>query len=676
MAIGLSEIVIGLTSSYINPHAIIQVQSIQNYGDLTNVALANVNVAGQGYGQMGWINNARNMPLYKIGLAFLPRRAEIAEATFGFEIFGRSAGMTGAKTLQLHAIDGNLGAGTTGLLRATGVAWYGGGYGPAPGYDYAELPFATKSLTAEQVAALPATIGGGSLVVEFDCTAATQYRRDAGEDLQFIMPITWASSLGVFYFDYHENAIDMNAWFRVRYWPAIGVVSSRAVANRPPDFTQLHNRDLAGNQYRTWLDVVEQGSAGADTKPWAVNFRRSGKRRAVVVGTSRAEHTSIDQSGAGSGVKLLSVDCFDFDTTPTPDEATPPGDWTIEAISTNQVQVRYTDEAGVTTTLSAEGGGGTDLLISATTTLLYNGKRALRLRPEKWVAAFAAGVMTVVTTGLTIGDKWRFSTRHDPRTTESIDTLGLVKVCPPTAPWGNTADTAKARVLKNAYTQQLRAPAYNQDVGGVVRTHLPIRDTGRVAWLTGAAAFVDLFSSDSLTVLRESGGTPIKIETVYNSTHGSYPDTLRLNVALTAGELATMNALASVTGGVFLGDIARFQLRRLASAALVGQNQFSLDTAFEGSVVGKQLWLVETTGANEIVTVESGTSTITTTTNLAATHPQGTLVFLNLDPTDTSPSNQAALFVRPFFVFGEIPTTQLEGLYSGFYVLFEQKVVS
>ena len=72
--------------------------------------------------------------------------------------------------------------------------------------------------------------------------------------------------------------------------------------------------------------------------------------------------------------------------------------------------------------------------------------------------------------------------------------------------------------------------------------------------------------------------------------------------------------------------------------------------------------------------VASGSSVLTLDDDLENTYPEGTLVFLNLDPSD--PGNEALMSGRPYFVYGEIPDDQDEGLYTGFYLLFEQVVKS
>lgn len=666
MAFGLSESIRGQVSNFIGPHATIVGKSIANYLDSANTSASNeTNTAGS-FCTIGMVFGTpiqRKHQLYKISLAYLPRRIEVAQAYFVLVLSGRSNNMTGPITMTVHAVEGELGTGTTWLLRATGTTWYGGGYGPAPGYDYNATPLDSVVVSATDIASLPSTTGGGSLPVTFDVTEAVQYRRDAGSDLQIYFPETWATEADVaggsktVGMTYATTAASLNTYLHVYYWPALGVMSAaNAESGRPPDFTKLHNPDLAGNDYRTWLNVVEQGTTGNTVKLWAWNFRRSGVRRDVIVGTSRAETTTVDSSLSVSGITLRSADVYDT----AAGEGTPTGDWSIAAVSGTTYSVTYTDTSGVATVLAEESTGLTAVTFAADHVFMYASNRALKIRTVKWSA----------TTGANVSDRWRFSTRGDLRTTQSLDTLGMVQFVPPDETDQDLADTARARFAKYAYTQQIRAAAYNQDIGGVIRGHLAVHDTTNTQWATGASAWASIFTPGGTTVVND-----MKIVTVYPTTDGTYPDTLRLDRAFTAPELAAFApTTTSVTGGLYLGDFAKSAVQRVASGGVAsGSGTLPLDAAFSFGTPAK-VWIVSpSAGTNEQVSVLSGTGTLTLATTLTNSYSGGDLVFAVLDPSN--PTDLANMSGRPYYVQGVVPATEPEGLYSGYYELYEQKVV-
>lgn len=676
---GLGEVLIGALSGYLNPHADIILLSQLWYGDSTSASATNWDGPTLGFWLYGFNSSAqRAMPIWKVALTSIPNRAEIAEATFIFEVMYKSAPggynytTSGPWTITLYEIEGDLAAGTTALLRKTGTTWTDGGYGPKPAYDYNAIAEGTRVISGAEWAALPTTNDGTRTPFEVDVSGAVQRSKDERGNLELMMFAPWAASganaVGL-NLAYITTSVFANTRLRVRYWPAIGVLSAdENTAGRPPSFLTLHNKDIAGAQFRTALGVVEQGSSGTIRKLWGWNFRRSGPRRDVVVDTSRSQHTTISNAGAVSGAVLRSVRVYDYDTGPTPDTVSPNGSVVIEATLTNKVQVTYTDDAGVATVLAEEGTGDTAVTIGADHHFSISSKRALTLLASKWFSAEGTGVLTPITTGLMVGDQWKFAILGDSRTTESVDTLGLVKVCPPTAPNGNTPDTSIARVLSHAYTQQLRLPAYNENIGGTTHGHLPIHDTTYANWDAGAEAWVHMFPTGGASLIDDC-----HIETVYPSSDGTYPDTLRISRALTAPELALMTADSHVTGGIYLGPMATFQLRRLANAVAVGATTSTLTEAFTADdtpATPESVWFVPAGGGPaEEVHPSSGT-TVLSHPALTYGYAAGALVYLNLDVED--PTNAALLSGRPYFVFGQVDQFQDEGFYKGYYFLHEQ----
>lgn len=662
-SIGLSEITIGLISSYINPHAVIVGTSIGNFLDGTNASASNQDVAGDNYARWGWnsVSGNRCMPLFKIPLTAIPRRVEIADAAIGFVFVGRSTTMAGPITLNVHEVEGELNTGTTWLLRSTGIPWYGSGYGPAPGYDYNALPVGSRTLSATEVSAI--TAGGSSVsfpqyAFEFDVTRAVQARRDAGSDLQLICPVTWAGSTNYFALRYQTTSVNLNTYLRIRYWPALGVESANeAESGRGPDFTKLHNPDLAGNDYRTWLDVVEQGTTSATRKLWAMNFRRSGIRRDVVIGTSRSETTTVDSTASVSGITLRSADVYDTNSTT---ELTPTGDWVLAATDSTHYNVTYTDSAGVSTVLLEETTGLNAVTFAADHVFMYASKRALKIRTIKWSA----------TTGANVADRWKFSTRGDLRTTQSLDTLAMVQVMPRDDGDQDLPESGRARYLKYAYTQQIRAAAANVVVSGTSKGHLQVRDTTNINWPTGSAACVTIFTPGGTTVVDD-----MKIVTVYPSTDGTYPDTLRFDRDFTGPELAAFAALTtSVTAGIYIGDIAKNAAQRVAAGGVAaGSGTLPLDAAFYFGTPAK-VWIISpSTAVNEQVTVLSGSGTLTLASNLAHSYSGGELVFPVFDPSN--PTELAYINGKPYYADAVVPASEPEGLYSGYYQLFEQKTI-
>lgn len=669
MTIGFSEAKPGLLSAFIDPHANIAVRSIDNYGDATNNAGANI--TGLGYWLLGRQSDGdRNMLLYRISLAALPRRIEIADARFVFPLNGRTnpGGYSyPGWTVNLHEIEGDLAAGTDADERSTGIPWYGGGYGPKPGYDYVEEPAGSLTLTTDEWTALNNAAPPTDYRVPFEiaCTAAVQRANDARSAggtgyFEFLLAPTWnySGTGDLLLFLAHPTTSELlNPYLWVRYWPALGILGTADTEDRPPDFTKLHNPDLAGTQYRSYLDVVEEGTAGTARKYWGWNFRRLGPRTNVVVGTGRSEATTVRPGSANvSAVTLRSVRVYDHDTAPSPDEGTPSGDYVVRAVDSTRISLDYTDSSGVTTTLLENGTGDDEVTLVADRTFLYAGVKAITIPTIKWSA----------TTGLNVADRWRFSVRGDRRTTEDVDTLGLVRICPPTTlPFGDTANTSVGRLLAHAYTQQLRAASLNRTISAVSAGHLKVRDTTDTSWPVGDDAYIDVFNADGSYVVRGA-----RIAEVFLSDDALYPDELRIDRDWTAPELAALDAAASVTAGVYLGPFARFQVRRLAETAVAGQPQIVLEEAFDDAP--DRMQLVGLDGTSETVERLSGTSTLTLTDDLVNTYADQSLVFLDVDP-GVSPSSMAG---RPYYVFGDVPADQDEGLYRGFYDLFEHRVTT
>lgn len=644
--------------------ALIAGTGITSYGDAADAASANAGIGtGNAVFQWGWTSAVhRATPVWNFSLTdLLPRKITIARAYVRIFPTGKSVPVGYVYpgwTFSLYEVEPTLDAGIDWQESAAGVPWIGG-YGPKAGFDFDAVPVGSTTIDASMFAALASGTGTVDPAVYFDVdvTAALQRAIDGKRPLRILAPVPFASPGAACLLSIrnpNSSSSGVRPHLVVEYWPAIGVLSpSETEAGRPPDFSKLHDPAAAGTSNRTWLDTIEQGTTGPAVKEWAWNFRRTGPRRHVILGTSRAECDPVDNSGSVSGITLRHIQAYDNDTTPTPDRYAPEGKLTVEAVSGTTYRLGYTAPGGSITYLLEETTGLTNVTHAADHTFIFNSKWAFKIHTRDWSA----------TTGANVADRYYTNCRPDQRTTQSTETLGLVNVMPPTpGRFGDAGDTAKARKLSGAYTQQMWAIATDVNISGTTHTHVTVRNTSDTGWIAGEP--VTLISEDGLTVVEST------IETVYSSTHGTYPQQIRLSTQLTAPQLAAMTATATITGGIYLGTFATSQVRTLAEAASIGDGEITLTTAFDGSV--GEVQIVDSTGATQqVVAVETGTLTLQLAETLTAAFSAGSSVFLIVN-SGTSPASMSG---APYFVSGEIPAAQVEGLYSGFYTFFERRTV-
>ena len=633
-------------------HAVIVGTGIQSYGDSADVASSNASTAaGTNAINWGWNNSGyRTIPIWNFSLAsLLPRKITVARAYVRLVLYGKT--VPGGYsypgwTFSLHELELAPGAGITWRLRDTALPWIG----------YDSVAVGGTLIPSATFAALGTSGGTGTLDV--DVTAAVQRAVDGKYPLRLIAPVPFAyagsGNQYLSFFNPNATLAGVRTHLVVEYWPAIGVLSpNEAISGRPADFSKLHNPAAAGTANRTYLDVVEQGTTSSAIKEWAWNFRKTGPRRHVIAGTSRAECDPVDNSGSVSGITLRYIYAYDRDDTASPDTYAPEGKLTVEAVSGTTYRLGLTVPGGSITYLTEETTGLTNVTHAADHIFEYGSKRAFKIFTRDWSA----------TTGANVSDRYYTNCRPDQRTTQSTETLGLVAIMPPTPDrFGNAGDTAKARRLSGAYTQQLWAAAADVNISGTTHTHVEVRNTSETNWLEGEP--VTLISGDGETVVESS------IETVYSSTHGTYPQQIRLSTQLSAPELAAMTATATLTGGVYLGTFATNQVRTLASAVAIGDDELPLVTAFDG-VPGNVQIVDSSTEYSQVVAVTSGTLTLQLSETLDYAFTAGSNVFLIVN-SGTSPDSMAG---APYFVHGVVPSATAEGLFSGFYVFFDMRVV-
>lgn len=648
------------STNHFNLLAVIVGTGIVSYGDATDVASSNASTAsGTNSINWGWNNSGyRTIPVWNFDLTtLLPRKITIARAYVRLILSGKTVPGGYAYpgwTFSLYELELAPGAGITWQLRDTALPWVGG-YGPKAGSDFDSVAVGSTLLPSATYAALGTS--GGTEPLDIDVTSALQRAVDEKRPLRLIAPVPFSYAAGgnqfLSFINPNKSASGVRTHLVVEYWPAIGVLSpSETESGRPADFSKLHNPAAAGTSNRTWLDTVEQGTTGTAIKEWAWNFRKTGPRRHVICGTSRAECDPVDNTGSVSGITLRYIYAYDRDDG-TPDAYAPEGKLTVEAVSGTTYRLGYTAPGGSITYLTEETTGLTNVTHAADHIFEYNSKRAFKIFTRDWSA----------TTGANTSDRYYTNCRPDQRTAQSTETLGLVEVMPPTPDrFGNAGDTAKARRLSGAYTQQLWAAAADVDISGTVHTHVEVRNTSETNWLEGEP--VTLISGDGETVVESS------IETVYSSMHGTYPQQIRLSTQLSGPELAAMTATATLTGGVYLHTFATNQVRTLAAAVAIGDDELPLVTAFDG--VPGSVQIVDTsTGYTQVVAVTSGTLTLQLSEKLDYAFTQGSNVFAIINPS-TSPDSMSG---APYFVQATIPAAQAEGLYSGYYVFFERRLV-
>lgn len=644
--------------------ALIAGTGITSYGDAADAASANASLAsGTAIFQWGWTSAVhRATPVWNFDLTgLLPRKITIARAYVRIFPTGKSVPIGYVYpgwTFALHEVEPTLDSGIDWQESAAGVPW-AGGYGPKAGLDFDSVAVGSTTIDASLFAGLASGTGTVDPAVYFDVdiTAAVQRAIDQKRPLRILAPVPFASPGAACLLSIrnpNSSSTGVRPHLVVEYQPAIGVVSPNlAESGRPPDFSKLHDPLAAGTSNRTYLDAIEQGTTGPAVKEWAVNFRRSGPRRGVILGTSRAECDPVDNSGSVSGITLRHIVAYDNDTAPTPDTYSPEGKLTVEALSGTTYRLGLTPPGGSITYLLDSVSGIAAVDHASDHHFLYNSKTAFSILTDDWSA----------TTGANASDRYYTNCRPDQRTTQSTETLGLVQVMPPTPlRFGDAGDTAKARVLLGAYTQQMWAPATDVNISGTTHTHVEVRNTDETDWIVGEP--VTLISEDGETVVESA------IEAVYGRAHGTYPFQIRLATQLSAPQLALMTATATITGGIWIGDLATNQARTLAEGAGIGENTITLTTAFDG-VPGAVQIVDSTLGTTEVVDVISGTLELQLAANLTVAFTAGSTVFAIID-SSTSPDS---MFAAPYFVNGEIPSDQEEGLYSGFYVFHERRTV-
>lgn len=638
---------------------------IVSYGDPADAAGANASTAaGTAVIQWGWnASQYRATPVWNFDLtALVPRKIQVARAYV--RIFPTGKTVPGGYvypgwTWSFYEVESAMDSGIDWRETAAGVPWIGD-YGPQAGFDFDATPVGSTEIDSAMFAALASGTGTTDPDVYFDVdvTTAVQHALDQKRPLRLVAPVPFSNPGAACLLSFrnpNSSSSGVRPHLVIEYWPAIGVLSpSTSESGRPADFSKLHNPAAAGTSNRTWLDAIEQGSTGTATKWWAWNFRTAGPRRHVILGTSRAECDPVDNSGSVSTETLRYIYAYDRDDTASPDTYAPEGRLVVEVQSGGATyKLSYTPPGGAATYLLEETTGLSTVDMAADHIFEYNSKRAFKIFTRDWSA----------TTGFNVADRFTTNCRPDARTTQSAATLGLVEVMPPTpSRFSDAGDTAKARKLSGAYTQQMWAAAADVDISGTTHTHVEVRNTSETNWLEGSP--VTLISEDGTVVIETT------IETVYSSTHGTYPQQIRLSTQLSAPQLAAMTDRATITGGIYLGTFAANLVRSLAAATVVGASSITLDTAFEGTP--GQVQIVDTVlGYSQVIDVTSGTTVLALAETTEYAFSQGSMVFAIID-SDSNPASMAGV---PYFVAGDIPEGQDEGLYSGFYRFFERRTV-
>jgi hypothetical protein len=654
--------ILGAVAPLILPHAVIVGRSQENFGDPVDDSGSNFNPTGA-YVPLGWGTENRLMALYNLDVRDVEgekQLAQITRALFAPAFFQRFGTPALPFNLLFYEMEGTLLPGTTWLNRSTGVPWYGGGYGPRPGYDFDRTPLGKITIDAALWASIPEPPSASTTISRaVELTGAVGRARDERRPLPLLVMVDFPfATNAALRLDWAPNeATTLHSTLTIDWRPAIGIHSALAdEAGRPADLANLHSPARAGTGSRTYYGQVQQGTISDEKKLWAVNHR-SGPRIGVVVGTSRAEPTAVDNSASVSGIRLKSADVYDRDTTTSPEQWTPPGDYVVAPQSTNTYSVEFTDEDGAAVTLLEYGTGNTVVSMAADHTFVVDAKLALTIRAIKW----RDGLDALATTGLSTSDRFRFSVRADSRTTESLAMLEMARVMPPDSrPFGDTADTLRARPLAHAFSQQMWAGAIDRDIAGIVRTHLRMRDTSKTDWLTGSDAWVDAFLPGNETIVSA------RIATVFPSDDGSYPDELRLDVQLSAPNLALLASDAAfVTGGVALGNLGRMTLRKLSVAATQGVESITLDKSLPAAPAEVQI--ISDSVGTQRVGVTSGTRVLELAAPLAHSFPAGASVFVIFNPA-TAPES---MYSKPYFTNARVPTGQEEGSYTGFYEVYE-----
>ena len=673
-------------SPTIDPLASIQVRSVISYGDGDNAGTTNYSNARANifWGWPGGAGQYRVIPITQEAIASaLPSDATISRAVL---VLGLCARCTypgyvfpGNWRYAVYALEKPVGAGLDYNNPMTSVNWNApGNFGPAAGYDFPDDPIGYYDIDSTLYNALSNVASNSNALavvrwIEIDITEEVKRAYlSAGSPLQLIAPVIFgkppagngsfaSDNLGLL-FDNPANAAfnsDDHSHIRIEYTPTLGVVGADTdLAGGPPDFNNLHDPAAPGLENRTYVGAIEIGSVGVAKKLYANNYSPDGQRKLVVIGTGRSEARVVDNSGSVSGETLRSIDVYDNAPGVSPAEKTETGEIVLEPASGTTYKVSFTPKGGSAGYLLEQGTGLDTVSFSADHVFMYASKKHIKIRTAKFSA----------TSGWSTSDRLRCSLDGDQRQdTQSIDTLKLIQICPPTSVNGDTASTAAARPLWNAFTQKLWAPVSNVDIGGTTHGHIEVLDTVNTDW--GEGELLDIFTADGSLVATAT------LEAIFRPTHavlaGSYPDTLRINRAFTGPELAAFNEKASVTGGLFIGAMAAFQLRRLGAPAAIGQNQIQLNQAFSGTP-GK-VKLIDTSAQPSVVedhVVESGSGTLTLTDNLGHTLPMGTLVINVID--GVALPNLASF--RSYFAFGDIPADQDMGLYSNYYKLFEHQL--
>jgi hypothetical protein len=656
------------TTGLITPHENIVGTSIGAFGDSSNTAGANHTWDASEYVAWGWTAlGRRSIPLWSIPTSALPESASIARARFRVRVVGKSWGGgiavgSSGLTLSIYELETSLSSGTDWQEPGTGRTWAGSSYGPVPGQDYDATALGTATMTSTQFGGL----GGlsdymGAFYLDFDVTAGIQRAKDAGDPLDVVLPLpttmTWPGAATAYQLSFDDPSYSgvvngVHTYLEVQYWPALAVLESdTAEANRPPDFAYLHDESLAGRKSKTYFDAVEEGSASPVKKYWAWNFRTSGSRRHVIVGTGRAETTPVDNSASVSGKTLRSVDVYDRAS----GEHSPAGDLRVftDSGDITKWEAELTLEDGTVLVLEEESTANTSVTFADDHIMVRadTSDRVLKIRADKWSA-----------TAANVTDEWTCSIRPDLRDTDGeAAALTMAHVMPAASGKGDSADAGETRPLDHAFTQQLWDAAADEDIAGTVHTHLPVRDVSATGW--GVGERVTLFSADGATTVDAA------IEAIYASDHGTYPDEIRLTSAL--AEVAVIDETWTITGGTYLGNFPAFEFGRLSSAVAAGATSLPLVSAFTSTPT--EIVVVDTTtGSAERRTVSSGTTTLVVTSGLTALKSEGSLVFSAIDPV-TNPNETPG---APFFVQVEVPDGQSLGGYDNSYRLFERKLVT
>lgn len=674
-------------SPSIDPFGSIQVRSVNSYGDADNAGTTNYSNARANI-FWGWPGGTgaqyRVIPIWKIALSgVLPVDATIGRAIMRLGLCGRvnysSYTFPGTWRFAIHELETAVGSGMDYNNSQTALDWLApGNYGPAPDYDYvsdAAGYFDVDSTLWGSLTNYASNSNALTIVqfIEIDITDVVKRAYLAGSNLQLIAPVPFAKppggggsgtadNLGLL-FDNPANAAfsaDDHSHLRIEYYPTLGILGNQGdLTGRPPNFNNLHDPAMPGLINRTYVGAIEIGSVGTAKKLFANNYSSDGQRKLVVIGTGRSEARVVDNSDSVSGNTLRSIDVYDNNSTgSTPTELTVSGDLILEPQSGTTYKLYFTPTGGAGGYLLEDGTGLSTVSFAADHVFVYSSKKFCKIRTAKFSA----------TTGWSTSDRIRCAVDGDQRTnTQSVDTLKLIQVCPPTAVNGDTASTSEARPLYNAFTQQLRSAVANVLIGSDTHGHIEVRDTITTGWKEGE--LLTLFTADGLTLATAT------LEAIFSPTNGvlagSYADTLRINRAFTGPELAAFDANASVTGGLFLGAMAAFEVRRLGAAAASGSGTLALNEAFTGTP--SVVMIIDTSVSPSIAethNVDSGSSTLVLDDFLDQTFSQGSLVINVIDGVATP--NLASF--RSYFAFGDIPSTQDMGLYSNYYKLFEHQL--